>query len=176
MKSYFRELVIILGLAAVFYLLITTLVQNSEVFDISMQPTLVAGERLIVVKPFYHFQNPERGDIIIIHPPSAPQKEYVKRLIGLPGDTIEVKGGMVYVDNVPLNEPYIKSAPAYTMAPVKVAPDHYFVLGDNRNNSEDSHTGWTITSAKIVGKVWLRYWPPGRFSLLDNYSQSSSSN
>jgi signal peptidase I len=169
MKSWIREILITVGLAVAIYLIIQTCLQNSVVYDISMQPTLVAGQRLIVVKPVYNFKGPERGDIIIVRPPNEPKREFVKRLIGLPGDTVEVKGGTVFVNKVPLDESYIKEKPRYTLAPVKVPDDNYFVLGDNRNNSSDSHLGWTITGDRIVGLAWLRYWPLDKFGGAGSY-------
>jgi signal peptidase I len=100
-------------------------------------------------------------------------RQYVKRLIGLPGDTVEIHGGKVYVDNVALVEPYIKAEPAYTMSTVTLGPDQYFVLGDNRNNSTDSHFGWTVTRAEIVGKAWLRFWPLDKFGNPGSYNIGS---
>ncbi len=156
MKHFIREILITLGSALIIYLLITVFIQNSQVYDISMQPTLVEGQRLIVLK---HFYTPQRGDIIIVHPPKEMDKEYVKRLIGLPGDTIEVRNNTVYVNGVPLQEPYLNEKPKYDFGPYTVADDNYFVLGDNRNHSNDSHFQWTVTRGDIVGRAWLRYWP-----------------
>ena len=169
MKSWVREVLITVGLAVAIYLIIQTSLQNSVVYDVSMQPTLLAGQRLIVIKPAYNFREPERGEIIIVRPPTDPNREFVKRLIGLPGDIIEVKGGTVYVNQVPLEEPYIKEKPRYTLAPVKIPEDNYFVLGDNRSNSSDSHLGWTVTRDHIVGWAWLRYWPLGKFGGAGSY-------
>lgn len=166
MKSYVRELLITLALAAVIFVALRLVIQSSEVFDISMQPTLFEGQRLIVIKTFF---SPQRGDIIVVYPPSENTRQYVKRLIGLPGDTIEIHGGKVYVNNVVLVEPYIKAAPAYTMSTVALGPDQYFVLGDNRNNSTDSHFGWTVSRSDIVGKAWLRFWPLNKFGNPGNY-------
>ena len=169
MKGFLRELLITLGLVVVIYLILRIVIQSSIVTNISMEPTLVAGQRLIVVKAVYHFQEPQRGDIIVLHPPIDPENEYVKRLIGLPGDRIEVKNGSVYVNNVRLFEPYIKVAPLYTFGPYIVPENHFFVLGDNRNNSSDSHTGWTVIRQEIVGKAWLRIWPPHKWGTVGNY-------
>jgi len=167
MKPYIRELLITLALAAVIFIALRLVIQSSEVFDISMQPTLIASQRLIVIKTFF---SPQRGDIIVIYPPMENTRQYVKRLIGLPGDTVEIHGGKVYVDNVALVEPYIKAAPTYTMSTITLGPDQYFVLGDNRNNSTDSHFGWTVTRSEIVGKAWLRFWPLDKFGNPGNYS------
>jgi signal peptidase I len=138
-----------------------------------MQPGLQDGDRLIVIKPVYTFTSPQRGEIVIIHPPVAPDKEWVKRVIGIPGDTIEIKNGTVYVNNVALDEPYIKAKPAYPRyGPIQVPPDNYFVLGDNRNNSTDSHTGWTVSRQNVVGEVWLRIWPFSNWGIVRGYPLS----
>lgn len=166
-KGYLREILITLGMAIAIYLLLQMVIQSSIVNNVSMQPTLLAGQRLLVLKAVYHFQQPTRGDIIILHPPVAPQEEWVKRLIGLPGDTVEVKNSQVYINGQPLDEPYIKSPPAYSFGPFMVPDSNYFVLGDNRNSSYDSHLNWTITRDKIVGKVWIRIWPFNEFGAIN---------
>jgi len=167
MKGYIREFLSVIVLAILLFLLVHTVIQNSQVFDISMQPTLVAGQRVIVLKVFYSL---ERGDIVIVRPPIEPNKEFVKRLIGLPGDIVEVKNNIVVINSMPLDEPYIKAMPAYSFGPYEVPENNYFVLGDNRNNSSDSHNGWTVTRQEIVGKVWLRYWPLSQWGSPGNYS------
>ena len=170
MKAFIRELVLTLALALAIFLLLQTTIQSSIVEGSSMQPSLENGQRLIVVKAVYHFRDPQRGDIIIIHPPvAAPEKQWVKRVIGLPGDTVEVKNHTVYVNNKALTEPYIRETPNYTMKLVTVEPGQYFVLGDNRNNSTDSHYGWTVAKTGIVGEVWLRLWPLSEWGLIHGY-------
>jgi signal peptidase I len=170
MKAFVRELIITLGLALAIFLILQTTVQSSIVEGSSMQPTLENNQRLIVVKAVYHFREPQRGDIIIIHPPvAAPEKQWVKRVIGLPGDTVEVKNHIVYVNGIALKEPYINETPNYTMKPVVVETGEYFVLGDNRNASTDSHYGWTVAKTGIVGEVWLRLWPLSEWGLIHGY-------
>jgi len=117
----------------------------------------------------YTFQEPERGEVIIFYPPGSRQGIFIKRLIALPGDTVEIKGGTVYVNDSPLDEPYIKEPPRYTFNKYEIPPDSYFVLGDNRNNSGDSHTGWVVPRKSIIGKVWISIWPPTRWGLLPSY-------
>jgi signal peptidase I len=168
-KGFVRELLITLGLALVIFLLLQTTIQSSIVDGSSMQPGLENGQRLIVVKAVYHFKAPERGDIVIIHPPVAPENQWVKRVIGLPGDTVEVKNGVVYVNQKPLDEPYIKDAPHYVLSPYEVPADNYFVMGDNRNNSSDSHLRWTVAREDIVGEVWLRIWPFNSWGIVRGY-------
>ncbi len=131
----------------------------------------------MVIKTLY---TPQRGDIIVVYPPTGTKRQYVKRLIGLPGDTVEVKNQLVYINGTALNEPYINSPPTYTMAARTLPENAYFVLGDNRNHSSDSHFGWTVTRENIVGKAWLRYWPlnkfgnPGNVSLKDQLTEMKS--
>jgi signal peptidase I len=173
MKGFIRELLITVGLAVAIFFILQTTIQSSIVEGSSMQPGLQDGDRLIVIKPVYTFTSPQRGEIVIIHPPVAPDKEWVKRVIGIPGDTVEIKNGMVYVNNVALDEPYIKAKPAYPRyGPIKVPPDNYFVLGDNRNNSTDSHTGWTVSRQNVVGEVWLRIWPFSNWGIVRGYPLS----
>jgi signal peptidase I len=169
MKGMLREIVITLGIAIVFYLLLQIFIQSSIVENVSMQPGLIEGQRLIVVKAAYWFGQPQRGDIIIIYPPIEPDKQWVKRVIGLPGDTVAIHNGTVFVNGIALNEPYIKAKPSYTFSLYTVPDGEYFVMGDNRNNSEDSHFGWTVARDKIVGKAWLRIWPLDKFGSVGNY-------
>jgi signal peptidase I len=164
-----KEIFITLAVAVALALLIRVFILNTEVNMPSMQNTLIAGQRLLVVKFLGNLNPPHRGDIIILRPPIAPETEYVKRLIGLPGDTIEIKNGKVYLNSIALDEPYIKETPKYTYGPFTVPENNYFVLGDNRNNSADSHFGWTVTKENLTGKVWLRYWPFNKFGFIGSY-------
>lgn len=172
MKGFVRELAITLGLALVIFMLLQTTIQSSIVLGSSMEPSLEDGQRLIINKTVYYFREPARGDVVIIHPPIEPQKEYVKRIIGLPGDIIEVRNGVVYVNGSPLTEPYIKDPPRYNFSAFTVPENNYFVLGDNRNYSNDSHTGWTVTGDKIVGEAWLRIWPIHEWGTVPGYPLS----
>jgi signal peptidase I len=169
MKVNFRQALITVMLALLLFFTINASLQASIVEDVSMLPTLVAGQRIIIVKIFYYFSEPKRGDIIIVHPPIDQEREFVKRLVGLPGDTIEVKDHLVYVNNISLNEPYLKDRPAYSYGPFTVPDNNYFLLGDNRNNSADSHLNWTVTRDEIVGKAWLRIWPPDKWGSPGSY-------
>ncbi len=169
MKAFIRELIITLGLAIVIFLILQTTIQSSIVLGSSMEPGLIDGQRLIINKAVYHFREPARGDVIILHPPIEPQKEYVKRIIGLSGDVVEIKNGVVYVNHSPLKEPYIKDPPRYNFGPFTVPANNYFVLGDNRNNSNDSHTGWTVSGNEIVGEAWLRIWPVNDWGTIPGY-------
>lgn len=125
-----------------------------------MTPNILNGDYIMVSKMAYALAQPERGDIIGFRAPDNPRINMMKRIIGLPGETIEIKDGTVFVNNEPLNEPYIAEAPLYTYSKAIIPLDNYFVLGDNRNYSTDSHTGYTVPRDAIIGKVAFSYWPP----------------
>ncbi|MBW4541734.1 MAG: signal peptidase I [Myxacorys chilensis ATA2-1-KO14] len=135
----------------------------------SMLPTLQINDRLIVDKLGYRFSNPQRGDVVVFSPTATLEKQnfhdaFIKRVIGLPGDKVEVKGGRVYVNNQPLREDYIgkDEAPQYQWSPAVVPENSYLVLGDNRNNSYDSHYWGYVPREKIIGRAVVRFWPPDR--------------
>jgi len=172
MRAYLRETITIFVMAIVIFLLLQTTVQSCPIVGSCMEPTLQQeGQRLLINKVVYHFHEPERGDIIIFYPPDELKSAdpFIKRIIGLPGDIIEVKDGMVYVDGSPLYEPYVKSPPHYTVPKYKIPENEYFVLGDNRPVANDSHNGWTVPRQDIIGKAWLSIWPPDKWGLAPNY-------
>jgi len=147
--------------------------QQYYIEQTSMTPTLEEGQRLLVSKIVYSFHPPERGDIIVFHPPEDPDGiPLIKRVIGLPGETVEVKSGEVYINGSSLDEPYIKEPPHYIVKETTVPLDNYFVLGDNRNGSRDSHSGWTVPEENIIGKTWLSLWPPDVWGMAPNYEFS----
>jgi signal peptidase I len=164
-----REIVITTVLALGIFFLIQTTLGSFIVVGISMEPSFYDGERLLVNRVVYYLHEPERGDVIVFQP-GGQQPDYIKRIIALPGDTVEVKNGAVYVNDSKLDEPYIKSSPRYTTELKTIPANSYFVLGDNRNNSNDSHNGWVVQSEKIVGKVWLLIWPPNEWGIVPEYS------
>ncbi len=139
----------------------------------SMVPTLKINDKLIVDKLSYRFTNPQRGDVVVFSPTDNIKKNdptlkdaFIKRVIGLPGDKVEVKGGRVYINDRPQREDYIKEEPYYQFGPVKVPPDSYLVLGDNRNNSFDSHFWGFVPRENIIGHAIIRFWPPDRIGEL----------
>jgi signal peptidase I len=170
MRSFFREIVITTVLALGIFFLIQATLGSFIIVGISMEPSFYDGQRLLVNRVVYHLHEPERGDVIVFQPGESQQPDYIKRIIALPGDMVEVKNGAVYVNDSKLDEPYIKSSPRYSTKPKTIPANSYFVLGDNRNNSNDSHNGWVVPSQKIVGKVWLLIWPPNEWGIVPEYS------
>jgi signal peptidase I len=159
------EIVQTIALAAVFYFVIDAVIGREMVQKISMEPTLVQGEILMVNKISYKFNEPQYGEIITFQYPLDPELAYVKRVIGLPGDVVEVKDGQVYVNDQLLNEPYISAAPEYEGI-WEVPQDDLFVLGDNRNPSADSHVWGFVPEDNIIGKAFLVYWPVDKIRAL----------
>ena len=170
MKKFLRDIVVTIILAIVIFVLLQTTFQTFIVVGSSMEPNFQWQQRLLINKAVYHFLEPERGDVIVFKPANNQQADYLKRIIALPSDTVEVKMRVVYVNDSPLDEPYIKEPPRYTLHKRRIPDNNYFVLGDNRNNSNDSHHDWTVPRQNIVGKVWLSIWPPNEWGLAANYS------
>jgi signal peptidase I len=133
-----------------------------------MLPTLKEGEYIIINKLSYYLEEPERGDIIVLQFPNDRSRDFIKRVIGLPGDLVEVRSGAVYVNGTALEEPYINDSPSYNGS-WAVPDDRYFVLGDNRNNSSDSHNWSFLPREDIVGKAWIIYWEPENWGLVPHY-------
>ena len=169
MKSFLREILVTFILAIVIFFTLQVTVQSVVVVGSSMEPGLREGQRLLINKVVYFFHEPERGDIIVFHPPGNQQADYIKRVIALSGDTIEIKKGITYVNGSQLNEPYIKDSPRGNFKEDTIPESEYFVLGDNRNNSNDSRKGWTVSQQNIIGKAWLSIWPPNEWGLIPNY-------
>jgi signal peptidase I len=169
-KTILREIALTLVLAIFIFLVLQFTVQSFIIVGSSMQPSFQDGERLLINKVVYKFRQPERGEVIIFHPPASPKSDYIKRVVALPGDSVEVKGTAVYVNGIKLDEPYVNNPAAYTLSERKVPENEYFVLGDNRNNSDDSHNDWTVPRENIIGKAWFSFWPPGGWGLVVNYS------
>lgn len=154
-----------LVLAAVLFLGINAISARVRVDGFSMIPTLEDGEFVLVSKLNYRFGDVERGDIVVFHYPIDPEQELIKRVIGLPGDTVKVQSGVVSVNGQTLNEPYIAAAPAYS-GEWLVPEEHLFVLGDNRNDSSDSHSWGFLPYEKVVGKAVVIYWPPSFWKVI----------
>jgi signal peptidase I len=130
----------------------------------SMIPSLLINDRIIVDKVSYQFNPPQRGEIIVFYPPESPAIEdtsqpFIKRIIGLPGDRIRIDNGKVFVNERPLTEEYIAAPPNYKIQALTVPPNAYWVMGDNRNFSNDSHVWGFLPKQNIIGRACLRFWP-----------------
>ena len=165
-----REIIITVILAVAIFFAARATVQTYEVYQTSMEPSFYQGQRVVVVKAVYWWGEPQRGDVIIFSAPDSTGEEYIKRIIGIPGDTVEVAHGVVYINGVPLDEPYVERPFSYSSPEVIVPADSYYVLGDNRNVSNDSHLGWFLPRDKVIGKAWLITWPPSQWGVVPSYA------
>jgi signal peptidase I len=163
--SGFFEILQMLAMALVLYFIIDSVIARVRVYNISMEPTLVQGEILMVNKLQYKIGEMHRGDIITFHFPLEPDRDYVKRLIGLPGDEVVIQNGRVFVNGLELSEPYISAPPEYEGS-WNVPQGNLFVLGDNRNPSADSHVWGFVPLENVIGKAFLVYWPLNEIKML----------
>jgi signal peptidase I len=168
------DIVETLILAAVLYFGINAVSARVRVDGFSMNPSLANGEYILVNKLAYRLGEPARGDIVVFSFPLDPEQDLIKRVIGLPGETVTVQNGRVSVNGVQLIEPYIAAAPLYNGTWV-VPEDQLFVLGDNRNESKDSHEWDYLPIDNIIGKAVLIYWPPPKWELIDHVEPASAS-
>ncbi|MDR0434757.1 MAG: signal peptidase I [Gracilibacteraceae bacterium] len=172
MKKILRacvEWLALLLVALLLTLLIRAFVIDNRIVPTgSMLPTIQLNDRLFVDKLLFKAQGIERGDIVVFHAPenAGEEKDMVKRVIGLPGETLEITDGLVYINDRALNEPYLAEAPRYAFGPVTVPEGAYFVMGDNRNSSLDSHVWGFLSANKITGRIWIRYYPFSAFGKL----------
>ncbi len=166
-----REVGITILIAVAVFALLRLTVQSYTVVMSSMEPNFHDGDCIMVNKMSYRSSGPQRGEVIIFDPPFASLHPFIKRVIGLPGETVEIKDGKVFINGIPLEEDeYIEAQPNYTMPATEVPENEYFVLGDNRNNSTDSSKGWTVPRDNIIGKAWFVYWPPSKWRVVKHYS------
>jgi signal peptidase I len=185
-KSFWREVLETVILTILIFFLVKSLIQNFRIQGSSMEPSFHTNQLLLVNKAaYFHFDSnawlrlvpgvkaegtnvvwifggPHRGDVVVFEPPDVPTEDYIKRVIGLPGDKVEIRDGTVYVNDKPLTENYIKEKPFNAYGPVVVPPNALFVLGDNRNASRDSRIFGFLPFDKIVGKAMFVYWPFGK--------------
>ncbi len=160
-RSALREFVeTVLFTLLIYFLVRHFLFENYKVVGHSMDLTLHDSQYLVVNKLSYRLHEPQRGDIIVFRDPRDSERKLIKRVIGLPGETLEIQQGQVSIDGAPLEEPYIQAPGRYSVPPTLVPADHFFVLGDNRNNSSDSHNWGALPRDEIIGKAWISYWPP----------------
>ncbi len=176
MGSLARELFETVLLTALMFVGIRLVVQNFRIEGRSMEPTLETDQYLLVNKLSYRlFGEPQRGDIVVFEA-WGQDKDFIKRIIGRPGDDLEIRDSAVYVNGVALDEPYTKDGVTRdTLGPITLGTNEYYVLGDNRGNSSDSRTFGPLPADKIVGKAWLTYWPPGNIGPIPSNTTSFAS-
>ncbi|MDY6893241.1 MAG: signal peptidase I [Chloroflexota bacterium] len=164
MRTAIREITITVLLAVAFFLIISSAAHSAEVQGFSMEPNLHDGQRVIVSKAKYWFDNPQRGDIVVFES-SRTEKDIIHRIVGMPGEWIEISRGELYVNGEKLGEPYLRGSSI--TAPLKQIPDNcYFIVGDNRGAAR-----WDIVPEEaIVGKAWFCYWPLSDWGSVENYS------
>ena len=174
-KTFVRDTITVLVVAAVIIVVLQFVIQKFVVEGSSMNFTLHDGQQLLVNKIVYKFHEPERGDIIVFHPPpEIDEDDFIKRIIGLPGEKVIIANNKVIIHQadgslLELDEPYI-TRPANRDYEGEIIPEgEYFVMGDNRVNSSDSRTGWTLKKEDIIGKAWISVWPIKDWGLIGNH-------
>lgn len=185
-KKIVREILEVIVPALLLFLVLRTFVVEARyVPSPSMRPTIIEWDRFLVEKVSYYFREPRRGDIVVFHPTAQASNlakaeqlshgervvgldDFIKRIIGLPGETIEITRGKVLINGTPLAEVYISPdrRPIYEFGPVTVGANEYFVLGDNRNQSWDSHYWGSVPRKNIVGRAFWRFWPLNRMGIM----------
>lgn len=173
--SFFLDLIETIVIAlAVFVIIYLFLFQPHQVRGSSMYPSFEDGEYLLTDKISYRLEKPKRGDVIVFKAPKNEEYDYIKRIIGLPGETVKVEDGKIFINDVPLEESYLPKD--YISLPggflnegksITIPDDQYFVLGDNRMHSSDSREWGFVPVKNIIGKTWLRYWPPERIGVIE---------
>jgi len=183
-KSLIWEVLQTVVLTILIFVAVRAIVQNFRVEGASMEPTLHRDQYIVINKvvysrldgtpvspilgadasptgtPKYVFGGPQRGDIIVFKAPGSPDKDFIKRVMALPGEQVRVSAGNVLINGQKVDEPYIKFHASYDFETRTVPARQYFVLGDNRPNSTDSHLGWFVPIEDIIGRAWMTYWPP----------------
>ncbi len=169
-KPWWREVIETVLYALVLALLLRTfIIQAFWIPSGSMIPTLEPGDRVLVLKFWYKLPKVDykRGDIVVFKYPVDPKRDFVKRLIGLPGDTVEIRDGRVFINSREIAEPYVKHPDNFSMEPTQVPQDRYFCLGDNRANSQDSRFWGFVPEDFMRGPAVFRYWPLSRIGRLE---------
>ena len=166
MQAWVRDIIISFVIAAT---VIVFLYQPVKVEGTSMMPWLVDQQRIFVNKFVYRFGEIQRGDIIVFRFPLDSSKSYIKRVVGLPGDVVEIAQGKLIIKGDPIPEPYVleQYSDRRSYPSVRVGPSHYYVLGDRRNTSNDSRSWGTVKRSSIIGKAVFAYWPLERFGVLE---------
>lgn len=173
LKRIVLDILETLILAVVLYFGINAVSVRVRVDGFSMNPTLQDGEYILVNRLAYKIGNPVRGDIVVFSFPMDPRQDLIKRVIGLPGESISVQDGKVMINGIPLEEPYIAAPPIYN-GTWEVPEGQLFVLGDNRNESKDSHEWGLLPMENVVGRAILIYWPPPEWQVIDHLKEASA--
>jgi signal peptidase I len=164
-----REIIETVLLTLVIFVIINTVTGRFRIEGPSMKPNLQEGQYLIINKIVYRLNPPGRGDIVVFHHPRNPKRDLIKRVIGLPGEAVEVRQDQVLIDGAALEEPYVLHQGGRSIR-LDLGPDDYLVLGDNRPNSDDSRNWGVLKRDQIVGKAWISYWPPSDWGGVPHYS------
>jgi signal peptidase I len=165
LARFVGEVLQTLVVAAVIFLGVNLVTARIRVEGSSMEPTLHDAELVVVNRLAYRWSPPGRGDIVVFHFPLDPERRFIKRIVGLPGEYVVIRDGQVTIDGVELDEPYIAAPPRYR-GEWQIQPGQVFVLGDNRNNSSDSQTWGPLPIDQLIGKAVLVYWPPPVMGLI----------
>lgn len=191
LKPLIVEILQTVLLTLVIFAGVRSVVQNFKVDGASMEPTLHTGQYLLINKVaylrleglplemaqdagiapkggdgYYPFGGPQHGDIVVFKYPGGPDRDFIKRVIAVPGDTVQIDKGRVYVNGTVLDEDYIRAVPAYSLPAQKVPEGNFFVLGDNRPNSSDSHIWGYVPADNMIGRAWVSYWPPNEWGIV----------
>ncbi len=193
MRRSVLDIIKALALAAAFFFVVQSVLQNYQVLGQSMEPNLHSGQHVIVNKaaymsvdvdrlskfiPFYDVDEgsemhllgePQRGDVVVVRSPQESGKRLVKRIVALPGDSLEIEGGTIRINGESISEPYVLGN-TRDRDKSTIPEGHYFVLGDNRTRSNDSNNFGPIHESQIIGKAWLVYWPLGDFGPVDSFA------
>ncbi len=154
------------------FLLVRSAVQSYRISGTSMVPNFEHEQFLVVNKLAYYLDDPQRGDVIVFNYPDGTERDFIKRVIGVPGDTVEIREGKIYINGLYAMEPYDFIPFNYDAAPTLVGKDKLYVLGDNRSDSEDSHLWGLLDQSHIVGKVWISLWPLNTLGSIDHEALS----
>jgi len=172
-KSLLREIIETILLTVIIYLSVNFATGRFRIEGSSMEPSMHQDQYVLVDKISYKIGNPHRGDVVVFNYPLATERDFIKRVIGLPGETVTIRGGVVSIDGHPLQEPYIAQPPDYENS-WTLGPDQYFVLGDNRNSSLDSHSWGPLDRHYLIGRALFVYWPPKLWGLVPHYTYAGA--
>ena len=172
-KSLLREIIETVLLTVIIYLGVNFATGRFRIEGSSMEPSMHPNQYVLVDKISYKIANPKRGDVVVFNYPLATERDFIKRVIGLPGETVAVRGGVVSINGQPLQEPYISAPPDYNNS-WSLGPNQYFVLGDNRNSSLDSHSWGPLDRHYLIGRAVFVYWPPSLVGPVPHFSYAAA--